>query len=187
MNPPTCTSQSLERGRKAIASLDLDPIKFKLTRQDGEGWTAEQVNAVEKWYRRFLFLNLKYQETASIVPTKTIDAFWHYHILDTIKYAEDCQEIFGYFLHHFPYFGMRGEEDEKNLKQAFDETAELFFAEFGESLSELRNVFDGRQVRAGCEGTECGGTACGSTNCDGGDKCKSSVFEIRPTFDLSVK
>lgn len=181
------TMKSLEEAQQAIDRLDLDPIKFKLTREDGEGWTSGQAEVAEKWYKRFLFLNLKYQGLVSIVPTKTIDAFWHYHILDTIKYAEDCQKIFGYFLHHFPYFGMRGEEDERNLKQAFEKTSELFLAEFGEPLSELRHTFasPNSTVRAGCEGTECGGTACGSTNCDGGDKC-TAVFESRPTL-LSIR
>lgn len=65
-----------------------------------------------------------------------IDDFWHLHILDTQKYAEDCQVIFGYFLHHFPYFGMRGEEDAKNLSDSWEETCNLYQNRFG-SLSEL--------------------------------------------------
>ena len=60
--------------------------------------------------------------------------FWHCHILDTKKYADDCQHALGFFLHHFPYFGMRGEEDSQNLRRAFEETLTLIEREYGESL-----------------------------------------------------
>ena len=66
---------------------------------------------MELEYRRFLTLMKKYphEQTSPLVD---VDMFWHYHILDTMKYAADCEAVFGYFLHHFPYVGMRGEEDE---------------------------------------------------------------------------
>lgn len=127
-------------GVQAIDQLDLGPIKVKLMRQDGENWSLEQVNMAEKWYKRFLFLNLVHP-SATIVPTQAIDIFWHYHILDTRKYAEDCQKIFGTFFHHFPYFGMRGDEDVKNHTSAVANTQGLFLSEFAESLSELSKVF----------------------------------------------
>lgn len=63
-----------------------------------------------------------------------MDIFWHYHILDTAKYAEDCNEIFGYFLHHYPYFGMNGKQDALNLNNAFEETQILYKDHF---LSEI--------------------------------------------------
>ncbi|MEK7148414.1 MAG: hypothetical protein AAB770_00685 [Patescibacteria group bacterium] len=168
-------------GVQAIDQLDLGPIKVKLMREDGENWSLEQVNMAEKWYKRFLFLNLMHP-SLSIVPTKVIDTFWHYHILDTMKYAKDCQNVFGYFLHHFPYFGMRGDEDAKNLDDAFANTKDLFHREFGEPISELRKVFAfaESEVSADCEGTECGGTACGSSNCDG--KISGIDFHTRPVF-----
>jgi hypothetical protein len=60
-----------------------------------------------------------------------VDKFWHGHILDTLKYAEDCDVIFGRFLHHFPYFGMRGAEDAANLARAGEVTQRLYLQEFG--------------------------------------------------------
>lgn len=127
-------------GVQAIDQLDLGPIKVKLMRQDGENWSVEQVNAVEKWYKRFLLLNLLHP-SATIVPTQSIDIFWHYHILDTRKYAEDCQKVFGAFFHHFPYFGMRDDEDLKNHTKAVADTQDLFLSQFGEALSELSAMF----------------------------------------------
>lgn len=115
-----------------IQELDLDPIKVKLMdAEEGEGWTLEKADEVEKWYKRFLLLNFKYPDK-HVVPPKSVDTFWHQHILDTRKYHEDCEQVFGYFLHHFPYFGMRGEEDAADLERAFDETLALFYREYGE-------------------------------------------------------
>jgi hypothetical protein len=97
---------------QAIATLDLEPIKVKLMHEEsGEGWTLEHANAVEFEYRRFLYLMHEFP-TEQTAPLVDVDTFWHYHILDTMKYAADCQAVFGYFLHHFPYIGLRGEDDE---------------------------------------------------------------------------
>jgi hypothetical protein len=57
--------------------------------------------------------------------------------LDTQKYQEDCERVFGYFLHHFPYFGMRGEEDAENLKHAWAESCALYEKRFGAIDKEL--------------------------------------------------
>jgi hypothetical protein len=37
---------------------------------------------------------IKLYPTKGIVPRKTMDEFWHQHILDTQAYREDCQAIF---------------------------------------------------------------------------------------------
>ncbi len=113
--------------------LDLESIKFSLAmREEGPGWSLEKIETLEFWYRRFLFLVHLYPEK-SIVPTKDIDVFWHTHILDTKKYMADCETLFGGYFHHFPYFGLRGEQDRMNLEEAFSETEELYLSLFGES------------------------------------------------------
>src|SRR3989344_40773 len=118
---------------RKLAALDLEPIKVKLMDQrEGLGWALEQCDVMEKHYKHFLLLKFKYPQRR-IVPTKAVDQFWHQHILDTMKYAEDCSVLFGYFLHHFPYFGMRSEEDAANLEVAFHETMQTFQNEFGEA------------------------------------------------------
>ena len=116
---------------KAIANLDLDPIKVKLMhKESGEGWSLEKVNAVEVEYRRFLFLMKSFpnEETA---PQVDVDTFWHYHILDTMKYAKDCEQAFGYFLHHYPYIGLRSEDDVAVQQRAGERMRELYEATFG--------------------------------------------------------
>src|SRR4029077_20001089 len=67
----------------------------------------------------------------TLAPCKPVDNFWHGHILDTHMYAEDCDRVFGRFLHHFPYFGMRGDEDAANLARAAETTQRLYREQFG--------------------------------------------------------
>lgn len=61
--------------------------------------------------------------------------FWHYHILDTRAYHKDCDTVFGHYLHHFPYFGMRGEHDAIDLKNAFLAPKEKYRETFGEEIA----------------------------------------------------
>jgi hypothetical protein len=120
---------------KAIAELDLEPIKVKLMHgESGEGWTLERANAIEFEYRRFLILMKKFphEQTAPLVD---VDTFWHYHILDTMKYAADCEAVFGYFLHHFPYIGLRGEDDEAAHQRVGRRMKELYETTFGEEYA----------------------------------------------------
>src|SRR5688572_21747084 len=127
----TQTVKSVEQSLAAIQVLDLDPIKLKLMdAEEGQGWTREYADRMEVAYKRYLTLLVKFpQET--VAPTKDVDKFWHGHILDTMKYAEDCEQVFGFFLHHFPYFGMRGEEDAANLRRAAERMRSLHDQEFG--------------------------------------------------------
>ena len=113
-----------------IAALDLNPIKTKLSHvESGEGWLLERVEAAETEYRRFLYL-LKAFPKVEMAPLKDVDTFWHCHILDTMKYARDCQQIFGYFLHHYPYLGMEGENGLELQQQATERIRELYQATF---------------------------------------------------------
>lgn len=125
MKPP-----DLDAVQYRIEQLDLEPIKFKLVKE--LGYSVDQVQIIEKWYKRFLFLTFRYPEKP-IVVAEVIDSFWHQHILDTRKYAEDCQQVFGEFLHHFPYFGLRGDEDQNALLEAYRESLVLMRQEYGET------------------------------------------------------
>lgn len=130
-------SQEAFKPRKVdkIDELDLTMVKMKLclpVEKEGKSWTQEEAETTELWYKRFLKLHLLYP-TKSIVPTKMIDEMWHAHLLDTRAYIADSHAIFGEYLHHFPYFGLRGEDDAKDLLDSFAETCVLFVEHFGES------------------------------------------------------
>jgi hypothetical protein len=148
----------------AIAQLDLDPIKVKLMhKESGEGWSLERASAVEVEYRRFLSL-MKMFPNEQTAPLIDVDTFWHYHILDTMKYAADCEMAFGYFLHHFPYVGMRGEDDAAEQQRAGSRMQELYEATFGEP-------YGGRLGSSAWCGAskQAGGTAwCGASKQAGG-------------------
>jgi hypothetical protein len=128
-----------------IAALDFSAIKAKLMHKAGLGWGLERANAVECEYRRFLFL-MKVFPNEPTAPLVDVDTFWHYHILDTVKYADDCQQVFGYFLHHFPYVGMRGEADEAALQRMGERMGAIY--EFTFEQTYPGNDW-GRQIQPG--------------------------------------
>jgi hypothetical protein len=114
-----------------IAALDLQPIRIKLMhKESGEGWSLERTNVIETEYRRFLYLMNAFPD-AQVAPTVDVDTFWHYHILDTVKYARDCEQVFGYFLHHDPYLGLVGDNGIEMQQQAGERMRELYESTFG--------------------------------------------------------
>jgi len=140
----------------AIEAIDLDPIKLRLTHKSaGEGWTHGKANAMETEYRRFLCLLIAYPGEQA-APTKDVDTFWHYHILDTAKYSSDCEQAFGYFLHHYPYLGLH-ENDEPGVEErAAEKTRELYELAFGEAYIRAEAYGDNTEAE-GTVAARCGG------------------------------
>lgn len=134
MNSNTLTTQSEREKQKFINCLnqiDFGCIAYKLLHpEDDVIWTIEQVTHAIEQYQLFLILNYLYPDKI-IVPSQTIDRVWHFHILDTGKYREDCQILFGQFMDHYPYFGMKDESDRQSLEGAFNETQALWVKHFG--------------------------------------------------------
>lgn len=125
---------------EAIQSLDLTMLKRKLMdSEEGEGWTEAQCVFATQEYKRFLQIVLEF---GNAVPNRIMDTVWHYHILDTKAYYKDCMAVFGEFIHHYPYFGMNGEDDKKNLLNSFEETKSQYLSLFGEPIDRLNGVFD---------------------------------------------
>ena len=115
-----------------LDSLDLEPIMVKaIDAEEGFGWSLAKTKQIANEYKKFLALCLLHPEEP-IVPSSLVDDFWHLHILDTQKYDEDCKQFLGYFLHHFPYFGMRGDADLENLKMAWKNTLDFYKTAFDE-------------------------------------------------------
>lgn len=124
--------RSNSTSRRRVDEMDLGPIMFKLMlpeNEEGHGWTREKCEQIAVLYRNFMYESVC--GTTLMVPTKDIDAMWHTHILDTEKYRADCRHVFGQFIHHFPYFGMRGEEDKLALQEAFETGRKVFEAKYG--------------------------------------------------------
>jgi hypothetical protein len=112
--------------------LDLSDVRMKLAdSEEGPGLDQGQIDLMEQEYRRFLAMQLMHPG-AVIVPCKIVDEMWHRHILDTAAYREDCAAIFGRFLDHYPYFGMRDEVEAQELTDAYAGTLDLYRDAFGE-------------------------------------------------------
>jgi hypothetical protein len=177
----TCESLRMtERAPKnlggKVMELDLGPIMFKLaSKEDGAGWSVEKVLRVEGEYRKFLILCAE-MPGEPIVPSKEVDEMWHAHILDTGKYATDCDNVFGYFLHHFPYLGLRGDKDASTLLAAAERTKTLHHNRFG-SRAQTSDAAD-------CM-TGCGSVACSPSSCTNNVTNGSTDLVVRPGFEAA--
>jgi hypothetical protein len=122
----------LEAASDYINRMDLTLLKQKLTLPPswgGQSWPPERAAAAETKYKKWLFLQRKYEDVALSPgpPGRDLDIFWHYHVLDTEAYIRDTAQIFGRYLHHPPDFGAMGND----IPQC---TRRLFRAEYGEEL-----------------------------------------------------
>lgn len=121
-----------------INSIDFSLIKKKMV---SDGWRKKDVEQTCVQYRNFLYLNRKYPQYGLLPPSEDIDEFWHYHILDTKKYSDDCQKIFGEYWHHYPYLVLDKNLDQKQLEISFELTQTLYQKEFGEPIFMTRSRF----------------------------------------------
>lgn len=177
VNDPAVNNTVIQRRIDTIQRLDLEPIKFKLIKE--HGWTLESADQVEKFYKLYLELHILYPQTTH-VPTIHVDEMWHAHILDTAKYMRDCNEIFGYYLHHYPYLGTRGEQDAIRLETMFGETAQRFRDRLESEDFEL--LMTGCGGGCGGGGGDSGGDSGGGTaSCSSGKPAPSSCTTVIPT------
>lgn len=123
----------------AVEAIDLEAVKTRLMNAaSGEGWSRDKADAVEREYRRFLCMSRMYPDV-ELAPYEDVDMFWHYHILDTRKYAADCMHAFGHFLHHCPQAETNDEEaDTQRRLDSGKRLAMLYEATFGEADPAIR-------------------------------------------------
>jgi hypothetical protein len=132
--------------------LNLADVRMKLADSDeGIGLSRLELDTMEREYRRFLALHLLHPD-ADIVPCKIADEMWHRHILDTAAYRADCEVIFGRFLDHYPYFGMRGDQDAEALADAYSDTIAHYRVAFGEPAAD---TWISAEASSKCKRTAC--------------------------------
>lgn len=90
-----------------IIGLDLTNVKANFLRRKSrlERWLWQRrhsIDTVEYEYKKFLFLICTNPKKCIVPWMDDLDDLWHEHILDTRKYAKDCQLIHGEFIHHNP-------------------------------------------------------------------------------------
>jgi len=111
-------------------TIDLNSVRDAL--MEKQGWSRERAEAARAEYVRFLTL-LRMKPGFMLVPWPNaegqddLDQFWHQHILDTAKYAADCNRLFGRMIHHNPHV-VRGSGQES---EAVEKTHRLYARTFG--------------------------------------------------------
>ena len=133
----------------AIQALDLESVKLRVMDAElGEGWTREYADSIEAAYKNYLTMLVKYPDDAEdIMLSEDVDEFWHTHILQTTKYAKDCQNVFGNFLHHEPHVGEVTAEDHEKRAALAEKTRRLYEQEFG-SAEKSKAAWAGHIMRA---------------------------------------
>ncbi len=166
----SAAGSSAEEMVRRVDSLDLEPVVFKLVHPEpgDTGLSVAGADQAVALYRGFLKLCALYPGV-TLVPTRDVDQVWHAHMLDTAKYRADCDEAFGRFIDHFPYAGLRGEQDQRFWADDFARTRQLFLQHFGVDL-----------------GVQAGASVCHNHG-DGSDCCVGSISRsadiARPRLD----
>jgi hypothetical protein len=119
----------------AIHVLDLESVKARIMDPErGKGWTRDYADGIAAAYKNFLYMLVKHpDDTSDILLSEDVDEFWHAHILQTMKYADDCERVFGNFLHHNPEIGEGSPAAAGRRVAQLDKTRRLYRKEFGEA------------------------------------------------------
>lgn len=132
-----------------IQDIDLQLVKQKLMDPDeGTGWSADFCDAVCQEYLRFLALVRACPELVA-VPSRIVDQAWHWHILDTRRYAADCERVLGYFLHHDPQITVTEADAEAALRGWAADTLSAYRQHFGEPPAEIWGIRDDNAAKCG--------------------------------------
>lgn len=120
-----------------IQAVDLATVKEKFKWRKGWWWRLwHDADKIEQEYRQFLYLVASNPGEMVVPWTQDMDDFWHEHILDTSKYAADCNTIHGSYIHHNPHVPKGSARHDK----AFAKTKELYKEAFKEKAEKKRDT-----------------------------------------------
>ncbi len=107
-----------------LQAIDWGPIAFQLTDSSvGLGWSCDRAANALAGYLQFLRAIALFPQSP-LVPSQDVDQVWHCHLLDTQKYAADCQFLFGRFINHNPYAGVGTAAAARALRAAWQQTCD---------------------------------------------------------------
>ena len=148
MTPGTQASQRDAHSiLELVRSIPLDRQRVRIVAK--HGLTDEEA---EKWldeYRKWVALRRCF-EGAYMVPTAVVDEVWHEHIVDTRRYTDFCERVFGRYLHHEPIIDP-SENQSKSAKQAFTFTKQMWAKCFG-SDPMRSEMADCSETNSPCQG-----------------------------------
>lgn len=126
-----------------LAKIDLSKV-MEHVRAD-TGMDDATLARAEDLYRKFL--TLKGLDTERfLVPPQIVDFVWHAHIIFTRQYMDDCNLLFGSYLHHTP---VTGDEGEASSSLFTDVTVMSYKNHFGVDLYQA-GVYQGVVKAATC-------------------------------------
>lgn len=111
----------------------------KIVELKPEMWDLARAEKAVLDYQRYMALT-KAMGGVQLVPNGDIDEVWHMHILDTRAYMQDCDDLFGEYLHHYPYFGMLDEENHQNWLDVQNQSEQIWQSLFDEPLYRNNSV-----------------------------------------------
>jgi len=110
-------SESFQTFIQRVRSLKISSLVDQLNHSPrSANWTEKEMRKTIAQYFAFLYLVDHYPNLA-LVPTQNIDHIWQCHILDTEKYAMDCQILFNRFVHRFSFLEFSYEDDRNQFSQ----------------------------------------------------------------------
>lgn len=115
-------------------TIDLQPIILKM--HEAEPYSLSRVEKIAQAYLEFIFLAQKV--AFPIMPSKEVDIFWHYHILNTKHYREFCDKHFGRFIDHIPLLKQEAKQSDNT---AFLKTQAAFKKHYGHYIPNLKPPF----------------------------------------------
>jgi hypothetical protein len=123
----------------SLNNLDLQAVARKLGNSGVSMWTVQEIELAIARYKMFLHLKFLFPDM-ELVPTQEIDEVWHAHILtNTYQYMVDCQNLYGYILHHRSDVSITDEAQQQSPEMAFATTQALFEEIFGTGVLKNHN------------------------------------------------
>lgn len=124
--------QNDKRAWSYIKHINFPPLEEAVLRDHPE-WSRALVHTAVSSYQMFLYIARVYPGW-SCAPHRAMDMIWHQHILFTKRYADDCQAIFGKFLHHNPANppSKRSKKESSTLDKQYMNTRRQMILIFGQ-------------------------------------------------------
>lgn len=104
-DPDRPKDEYIAAGKQNLRDFDLTPITERVKRR--RNVEEEQAEALEGKFKKFTLMALEERgpeddPDKEIAPSELLDEYWHEFLLDTRRYHEYCDYVFGYFMHHNP-------------------------------------------------------------------------------------
>lgn len=128
-----------------IDDFDLSPVTARIERE-GYSNAAE----LEGEFRKFAKLWVL-EPNQMAVPSEMVDPYWHAFVLDTPRYREFCNTVFGTFIDHNPNV------TKEVVQSPYQLTLEAYARHFGQPPAHIWGA-----AGESCWNATCGNAACGN-------------------------